>query len=136
MSKHSSNGMAELYSPSFPQLGAEWRLRLLRFFLWRRRWHRDGTGIGIGEGTGVGTGDGIGEGSGDCSVKSMGSELSTLGLFCDGRPPDLVRYRFAGGFAARASLEEELLSAAKAQKRDPELAPFAGSSCDSKEMKI
>ena len=28
----------------------------------------------------------------------MGSELSTLGLFCDGRPPDLVRYRFAGGF--------------------------------------
>ena len=28
----------------------------------------------------------------------MGSELSTLGLFCSGRPPDLVRYRFAGGF--------------------------------------
>ena len=54
--------------------------------------------MGIGEGIGVGTGDGIGEGSGDCSVKSMGSELSTLGLFCDGRPPDLVRYRFAGGF--------------------------------------
>ncbi|RVX05657.1 hypothetical protein CK203_027358 [Vitis vinifera] len=58
----------------------------------------DGTGMGIGDGTGVGTGDGIGEGSGDCFVKSMGSELSTLGLFCDGRPPDLVRYRFAGGF--------------------------------------
>ena len=28
----------------------------------------------------------------------MGSELSTLGFFCNGRPPDLVRYRFAGGF--------------------------------------
>ena len=28
----------------------------------------------------------------------MGSELSTLGLFCSGRPPDLVRYRLAGGF--------------------------------------
>ncbi|RVW31512.1 hypothetical protein CK203_115489 [Vitis vinifera] len=43
-------------------------------------------------------GDGIGEGSGDCSVKSMGSELSTLGLFCDGRPPDRVRLflRFEG----------------------------------------
>ena len=54
--------------------------------------------MGIGEGTGVGTGDGIGEGSGDCSIKSMGSELSTLGLFCSGRPPDLVRYRFTGGF--------------------------------------
>ena len=26
----------------------------------------------------------------------MGSELSTLGLFCSGRPPDLVRYRFGG----------------------------------------
>ena len=54
--------------------------------------------MGIGEGTGVGTGDGIGEGSGDCSVKSMGSELSTLGFFCNGQPPDLVRYRLAGGF--------------------------------------
>ena len=28
----------------------------------------------------------------------MGSELSTLGFFCGGRPPDLVRYHFAGGF--------------------------------------
>ena len=28
----------------------------------------------------------------------MGSELSTLGFFCSNRPPDLVRYRFAGGF--------------------------------------
>ena len=28
----------------------------------------------------------------------MGSELSTLGLFCNGRPPDLVRYRLASGF--------------------------------------
>ena len=28
----------------------------------------------------------------------MGSELSTLGFFCNGRPPDLVKYRFAGGF--------------------------------------
>ena len=28
----------------------------------------------------------------------MGSELSTLGFFCSGRPPDLVRYRFASGF--------------------------------------
>ena len=28
----------------------------------------------------------------------MGSELSTLGFFCNGRPPDLVRYRLAGGF--------------------------------------
>ena len=28
----------------------------------------------------------------------MGSELSTLGFFCSGQPPDLVRYRFAGGF--------------------------------------
>ena len=28
----------------------------------------------------------------------MGSELSTLGLFCSCRPPDLVRYRLAGGF--------------------------------------
>ena len=37
--------------------------------------------------------------------------------------------------AARASLEEELLSATKAQKRDPELAPFAGSSCGLKERK-
>ena len=37
--------------------------------------------------------------------------------------------------AARASPEEELLSVAKAQKRDPELAPFASFSCGSKEMK-
>ncbi|RVW91912.1 hypothetical protein CK203_030241 [Vitis vinifera] len=57
-----------------------------------------GIGEGTGDGTGVGTGDGIGEGSGDCSVKSMGSELSTLGFFCSRRPPDLVRYRFVGGF--------------------------------------
>ena len=28
----------------------------------------------------------------------MGSELSTLGFFCSGRPPDLVRYRLVGGF--------------------------------------
>ena len=28
----------------------------------------------------------------------MGSELSTLGFFCNGRPPDLVKYRLAGGF--------------------------------------
>ena len=28
----------------------------------------------------------------------MGSELSILGLFCNGRPLDLVRYRLAGGF--------------------------------------
>ena len=28
----------------------------------------------------------------------MGSELSTLGFFCNGRPPDLVRYRLGGGF--------------------------------------
>ena len=28
----------------------------------------------------------------------MGSELSTLGFFFNGRPPDLVKYRFAGGF--------------------------------------
>ena len=28
----------------------------------------------------------------------MGSELSTLGFFCNGRPLDLVRYRLAGGF--------------------------------------
>ena len=28
----------------------------------------------------------------------MGSELSTLGFFFNGRPPDLVRYRLAGGF--------------------------------------
>ena len=37
--------------------------------------------------------------------------------------------------AARASLEEELLSAAKAQKRDPELAPFASFSCGLKGRK-
>ena len=35
---------------------------------------------------------------GDCSVKSMSSELSTLGFFCTGLPLDLVRYRLAGGF--------------------------------------
>ena len=28
----------------------------------------------------------------------MGSELSTLGFFFNGRPPDLVKYRLAGGF--------------------------------------
>ena len=28
----------------------------------------------------------------------MGSELSTLGFFYNGRPPDLVRYRLVGGF--------------------------------------
>ena len=28
----------------------------------------------------------------------MGSELSTLGFFCNGRPPNLVRYRLADGF--------------------------------------
>ena len=38
--------------------------------------------------------------------------------------------------AALASLEEELLSAAKALEQNLELAPFADSSCDSKEMKI
>ena len=37
--------------------------------------------------------------------------------------------------AALASPEEELLSAAKAQKRDPELAPFANFSCGLKGMK-
>nr|CAN74659.1 hypothetical protein VITISV_037668 [Vitis vinifera] len=54
--------------------------------------------IGLQEGSASSVGDGIGEGSGDCSVKSMGSELSTLGLFCSGRPPDLVRLflRFEG----------------------------------------
>ena len=30
----------------------------------------------------------------------MGSELSILGLFCNGRPLDLVRYRLAGGFGS------------------------------------
>ncbi|RVX02053.1 hypothetical protein CK203_025450 [Vitis vinifera] len=40
---------------------------------------------------GDGTGEGTSEGSGDCSVNSMGFELSTLALFCSGRPPDLVR---------------------------------------------
>ena len=28
----------------------------------------------------------------------MGSELSTLGLFCNGQPLDLVRYHLTGGF--------------------------------------
>ena len=37
--------------------------------------------------------------------------------------------------AALASPEEELLSAAKAQKRDPELAPFASFSCGLKGRK-
>ena len=37
--------------------------------------------------------------------------------------------------AARASPEEELLLAAKAQKRDLELAPFVGFACGLKEMK-
>ena len=46
---------------------------------------------GAGDGTGDGAGEGSGEGTGDCSVKSMGSKLSTLALFCRGRPPDLVR---------------------------------------------
>ena len=36
---------------------------------------------------------------------------------------------------ARASLEEELLSAAKVEEQDLELAPFAGSSCGLKETK-
>ena len=65
----------------------------------------------------------------------MGSELSTLGLFCSGRPPDLVRYVSPAALAAWASPEEELLLAAKAQKRDLELAPFAGFSCGLKERK-
>ena len=37
--------------------------------------------------------------------------------------------------AARASPEEELVLTAKAQEQDLELAPFAGFSCGSKEMK-
>ena len=37
--------------------------------------------------------------------------------------------------AARASLEEELLSAAKAQKQDLELAPFTGFACGLKGRK-
>ena len=36
----------------------------------------------------------------------MGSELSTLGLFCSGRPPDLVRYRLAGGFGGAGFIGE------------------------------
>ena len=36
----------------------------------------------------------------------MGSELSTLGFFCNGRPPDLVRYRFAGGFGGAGFIRE------------------------------
>ncbi|KAL6340772.1 hypothetical protein AAG906_027973 [Vitis piasezkii] len=105
--------MAELYRSNFPQLGLV-ALRFLRFCL-HRRWHRDGTSENLGEDTGDGTGDG----SGDCSVKSMGSELSTLGLFCNGRPPDL----------------EKLLLAAEAQKRVLELVPFAGFSCGLKKRK-
>ena len=35
----------------------------------------------------------------------MGSELSTLGFFCNGRPPDLVRYRLAGGFGGAGFTE-------------------------------
>ena len=36
----------------------------------------------------------------------MGSELSTLGLFYSGRPPDLVRYRLAGGFGGAGFTRE------------------------------
>ena len=36
----------------------------------------------------------------------MGFELSTLGLFCNGRPPDLVRYRLAGGFGSAGFTRE------------------------------
>ena len=54
-------------------------------------WSSLGCAGGAGAGTGDGGGEGSGEGTGDCSVKSMGFELSTLALFCRGRPPDLVR---------------------------------------------
>ncbi|KAL6313199.1 hypothetical protein AAG906_016801 [Vitis piasezkii] len=52
----------------------------------------------------VGYGDGTG-GGWDCSIKSMGSELSTLGFFCNGRPPDLVRYCLADGFGGAGFTE-------------------------------
>ncbi|RVW82050.1 hypothetical protein CK203_049112 [Vitis vinifera] len=122
MSKHSSEWNGRALQSKFPSIGAElalasdyffrsyfswnlglgkWWLRLLRFCLRRRRWHRRWNWQGLGEGTGDSTGVGTGNVS----------------------PPAL---------AALASLEE-LLSAAKAQERDPELAPFAGSSCGLKE---
>ncbi|RVW27282.1 hypothetical protein CK203_103102 [Vitis vinifera] len=67
------------------QLGVEWPGSTVQIPL---NWGLSSTG-GAGDGTGNGTGDGTGEGSGDCSVKSMGSEFSTLALFCRGQPPDL-----------------------------------------------
>ncbi|KAL6334589.1 hypothetical protein AAG906_019092 [Vitis piasezkii] len=53
----------------------------------------------------------------------MGSELSTLGFFCNGRPPDLVRYRLIGGFGGAGFTGGGIV------------APFAASFCGSKEMK-
>ena len=47
----------------------------------------------------------------------------------------IVLPEVSAALVARASPEEELFLAAKAQKRDLELAPFAGFSCGLKEMK-
>ncbi|KAL6349871.1 hypothetical protein AAG906_001758 [Vitis piasezkii] len=106
------NGMAELYNPNFPQLGLNGTDD-----------RSEETGEDTGEEIGEDTGDGIGDGSGDCSVKSMGSELSTL---------DIV---LPAALAVRASLEEELVLTAKALEQDLELGPFVDSFCGSKEMK-
>ncbi|RVX01238.1 hypothetical protein CK203_036136 [Vitis vinifera] len=65
----------------------------------------------------------------------MGSELSTLGFFCNGQPPDLVRYRLAGGFGGTGFTGGGIGLTAKALEQNLDLAPFADSFCDSKEMK-
>ncbi|RVW79469.1 hypothetical protein CK203_050096 [Vitis vinifera] len=63
--------------------------------------------------------------AGDCSVKSMGSELSTLGFFCNGRPLDLVKYRLAGGFGGAGFTRGGFGLDGEGSEQILEVAPFA-----------
>ncbi|RVW74888.1 hypothetical protein CK203_054598 [Vitis vinifera] len=128
-----------------------WRLRLLSFFLGAG----DGTGDGIGRDSArepvtalefepvkdlvkipeiepVWLWDCLG----DCSVKSIGSELSTLGFFFNADRLTLLNIVLPAALVAPASLEEDLVSMAKALEQvleqNLDLAPFADSFCSSK----
>ncbi|RVW59490.1 hypothetical protein CK203_104126 [Vitis vinifera] len=100
----------------------------------------EGIGEGTGEGIGICTGEGFGDFSGDCSVKSIGSELSTLAFSSMADHLTWLNIALPAALVAPASLEEGLVSTAKALEQvleqNLDLAPFADSFCGSKGMKI
>ncbi|RVW66751.1 hypothetical protein CK203_066373 [Vitis vinifera] len=77
---------------------------------------------------------------GDCSVKSIGSELSTLVSSSMADRLTLLNIALPAALVAPASLEKVVVSTAKALEQvleqNLDLAPFADSFCGSKGMKI